>query len=437
MSRVSCEWMSRLFLCVALLSVTAFAEEEKVSLNFVNADIDEVVKAVSHITGKNFLLDPRVKGTINIVSATPIPASLAYDTLLSALRMQGFAAVENGGITKVMPEADAKLSIGASNDLKSSGDKLVTRVYILKNESAVQMVPILRPLIAPNNIVVAYPNSNALVVTDYASNLKRIEQIIASIDQSTVEGPVIIPVKYGSALDLATTISRLMQDGNVAASGSTDASQRFVLMGDSRSNSLLLRTDSPARVMRVRDLVAKLDVAGTVPGNMHVVYLKNAEAAKIAQTLRDVVSGDTSSLSSSTSTSLVPSSTTTGSTATQSTNTTASPFAASSATSSNASASGSISKGSASGGGMIQADVASNALIITAPDAVYNNLRAVVDMLDVRRAQVYIEAMIAEVTSDKTGEFGMQWQALNGIGSSGNAVIGGTNFGTGAGNILC
>src|SRR5450631_2768772 len=129
MSRVSYHWISRLFLCVALcFSANTFAEEEKVSLNFVNADIDEVVRAVSHITGKNFLIDPRVKGTINIVSSTPIPASLAYDTLLSALRMQGFAAVENGGVTKVMPEADAKLHLSDSYDLKNSGDKLVTRV---------------------------------------------------------------------------------------------------------------------------------------------------------------------------------------------------------------------------------------------------------------------------------------------------------------------
>ena len=420
MSRVSLKLMLRIFLCAGLFcAVNAFAAEEKVSLNFVNADIDEVVRAVSHITGKNFLMDPRVKGTINIVSATPIPASLAYDTLLSALRMQGFAAVENGGITKVMPEADAKLSVGAVNDFKNNGDKLVTRVYILKNESAVQMVPILRPLIASNNIVVAYPNNNALVITDYASNLKRIEQIIASIDQSTVEGPVIIPVKYGSALDLAATINRLMQDGAVVATGSTDASQRFTLVTDSRSNSLLLRTDSPARVMRVRDLVAKLDVAGAAPGNMHVVYLKNAEAAKIAQTLRSVVSGDTSAIAAAPSA-------TTGATA-------------SSGTAGATGATGTFNQSASSmptGSGIIQADVASNALIITAPDAVYNNLRAVVEMLDVRRAQIFVEALIAEVTSDKVAEFGVQWQALNGVGSTGNQLIGGTNFGTSSGNIL-
>lgn len=394
MNRALSIWMPHLCLGVALffsLSVMA-APEEKVSLNFVNADIEEVVRAVSHITGRNFLMDPRVKGTINIVSASPVPASLAYDILLSALRMQGFAAVESGGVTKVMPEADAKLHIGASGDARAGGDKLVTRVYMLKNESAAQLVPILRPLIAPNNIVVAYPNNNALVVTDYAGNLKRIEQIISSIDQAGAEEPIVIPVKYGSALDLATTINRLMQDGAVVVTGSADASQRFTLVADSRSNSLLLRTDSPARVMRVRDLIAKLDVAGTSPGNMHVVYLKNADAAKIAQTLRSVVSGDTSAVAT-------PATSTPG------------------------------------GSGMIQADTASNALIITASDAVYNNLRAVVEMLDVRRAQVFVEALIAEVTADKVAEFGVQWQSLNGINQGSNQVIGGTNFGA-AGNII-
>ncbi|WP_246487394.1 type II secretion system secretin GspD [Ferrigenium kumadai] len=382
-------------------------QEEKVSLNFVNADIEEVVKAVSQITGRNFLIDPRVKGTINIVSSTPVPASLAYDILLSALRLQGFASVESGGVTKVMPEADAKLYIGGAGDTRSTGDKLVTRVYVLKYESAVQLVPILRPLIAPNNIVTAYPNNNTLVVTDYASNLKRIEQIVESIDQPSAEAPVVIPLKRASAVDMAQTISRLMQDGGVSGGG--DASLRFVLTADARTNSLLLRTDNPARLERVRELAEKLDVETGAPGNMHVVYLKNAEATKVAQTLRAVISGDVSSPSAPGSP-VVPGTSAAASAATVQ-----------------------------SGGGMIQADVPSNALIITAPNAIYNNLRAVVDMLDVRRAQVFVEALIVEVTADKVAEFGVQWQGLNGINKPGAQVIGGTNFGVqgvGGGNII-
>ncbi len=395
-------WIPGVLLCAALFFTSAGigAQFEKVSLNFVNADIQEVVKAVSHITGRNFLVDPRVKGTINIVSSTPVQASLAYDILLSALRLQGFASVESGGVTKLMPEADAKLHIGYLSDAKGAGDdKLVTRVFVLKYESAVQLVPILRPLIAPNNIVTAYPNNNTLVVTDYASNLKRIEQIVESIDQPSAEAPIIIPVKYASAVDLSQTINRLMQEG---ASGGTggDSSQRFILAADTRTNSMLLRTDNPARVQRVRELAEKLDVDTGAPGNMHVIYLKNAEASKVAQTLRSVASGDV-----------------------------AAPAAAPTGT-------GAAASTAPSGGGMIQADVASNALIITASNAVYNNLRSVVEMLDVRRAQVFVEALIVEVTADKAAEFGIQWQGLNGINGPGTGVIGGTNFGTGGGNII-
>ncbi|MDD4928340.1 MAG: type II secretion system secretin GspD [Gallionella sp.] len=385
---------------VFVVSSWAIAAEDQVSLNFVNADIEEVIKAVSQITRRNFLVDPRVKGTINMVSATPIPASLAYDTLLSALRLQGFAAVESNGVTKVLPEADAKLYISGVGD-KGTADKLVTRVFMLHHESAALLVPVLRPLISPNNILVAYPNNNALVVTDYASNLKRIEQIVATIDQPQAAAPIVIPVKYASVMDLAQTINRLMQDGSVMASGSTDASQRFMLMADVRTNCLLLRTDSPSRVERVKELVAKLDMQTSAPGNIHVVYLKNAEAAKLAVTLRAVLSGDMTAVAA-------PAGAVAGAVA------------------------------APTGGGMIQADVASNALIITAPDAVYNNLRAVVEMLDMRRAQIFVEALIAEVTADKAAEFGIQWQDLTGVNRAGANVIGGTNFGVagaGGGNI--
>lgn len=414
-------WFVRLVLCCVLaLSSVAMAADETVSLNFVNADIEEVIKAVSQITKRNFLVDPRVKGTINIVSSTPIPAALAYDTLLSALRLQGFAAVESNGVTKVIPEADAKLYIPGIGDRNGSGDKLVTRVFMLHHESAAQLVPVLRPLIAPNNIVVAYPNNNALVVTDYASNLKRIEQIVAMIDQAHDTASIVIPVKYASVMDLAQTINRLMLDGSVTPTGSTDASQRFILMADARTNSLLLRTDSPARIERVRELAAKLDVQTSAPGNIHVVYLKNAEAAKLAVTLRAVLSGDASAASTASTANTASTTGTAGGTPAGTMGTQVAASAAPVA------------------GGMIQADAASNALIITASDAVYNNLRAVVEMLDVRRAQIFVEALIAEVTADKAAEFGIQWQDLNGVNRAGANVIGGTNFGVAGagGNII-
>lgn len=392
------------FLSLFLSPWAISAQDESVSLNFVNADIEEVIKAVSHITGRNFVVDPRVKGTINIISSTPVAAPLAYDILLSTLRMQGFAAVEAGGVTKILPEADAKLYVSRIDEKRGSGERIVTRVFVLKYESAAQLVPVLRPLIAPNNIVVAYPSNNTLVVTDYASNLKRIEQIVNSIDQPSKGEPLIIPVKRASAVELAQTINRLLQDGAIAGAGAADSSQRFVLLADARTNSLLVRTENQEKLDRVRDLVNKLDTETATLGNMHVVYLKNAEAVKLAQTLRSVLAGDTATASS-------------GGAATP-----------------GAPAPASISSGP-SGGGMIQADAATNSLIITAPSNIYNNMRAVIDMLDVRRAQVFVEALIAEVTADKAAEFGVQWQA---VGSNGAGVQGGggTNFGGTGTNII-
>jgi general secretion pathway protein D len=374
------------------------AEDNKVSLNFVNADIPEVVRAISQISRKNFLVDPRVKGTINIVSATPVSPELAYDILLSALRMQGFAAVESNGVTKVMPEADAKLHIDAVGKPRGAGDRLITKVFVLKNESASQMINVVRPMVSPNNVVVAYPASNALVITDYVSSLRRIEQIIHSIDQPTADAPLMIPVKHASAVDLANVINKLLPEAATPPPAGGDDNQRFVLLADPRTNSLLLRSDNPGRIARVRELVEKLDVASSSPGNIHVVPLKNAEATKLAQTLRAVLTGE----------SAAP--VTAGNTATP-----AAPV-----------------------NSAIQADPPTNSLIITASEPVYNNLRAAVERLDMRRPQIFVEALIVEVTADKAAEFGIQWQYLNGINKPGSNAIGGTNFGArgGGANII-
>ncbi len=380
-------------------------EDELVSLNFVNADIQEVIRAISQISKRNFIVDPRVKGTINIVSATPVSPTLGYDILLSALRLQGYAAVESAGVTKIIPEADAKLHIDSLS--QGRGDKLVTHVFILKYESASQLVNIVRPMIAPNSVVVAYPSSKALVVTDYASSVRRIEKLIDSIDQPSADAPTIIAVKHASAVDLANIINKLMPEAAAAQSGGDD-NQRFVLLADSRTNALLLRSDNPGRIERVKELVAKLDSAASTPGNIHVVPLKNADATKLAQTLRSVLSGDTSAASTA------QPATQPGTTTPQS-----SSFVP-------------------AGGGIIQADPASNSLIVTASEPVYNNIRAVIERLDVRRPQIFVEALIVEVTADKAAEFGVQWQNLVGASQTGAHIIGGTNFGaaTGGNNII-
>ena len=411
-SRLACSLGLGLFLIAS--SLAQAAEEPPAMLNFVNADIESVVRGVGKMTGRNFIVDPRVKGVINVVSSSPVSPALAYDILLAALRLQGFSAVERSGATIILPEADAKFRASpvSSGNKHKGGEHLVTEVFSLKYESASQMLPIIRPLVAPNNPVTAYPGSNTLVVTDYAENIRRIAQLIDSIDQPSAFEPIVIPVKHGSATELAAAITRILADNiqAIGAGAGADSSQRVSVIAEPRSNTLILRSDNPSRISRIKALIERLDSAGNVPGNIHIVYLRNAEAAKLAQTLRAILAGDTSA-----------------GTATQAASTPAAGSAAPSTA-----ASGQV---TVTGPGIIQADAASNALIITAPDAVFNNVRAIIEKLDIRRAQVHVEALIAEVTADKATEFGIQWQ---GVSNSSNqtAIIGGSNFNTGGNNLL-
>ena len=417
-------WRS-VFVCVLLLaagSVPCSAQTgaagssvpDTVTLNFVNAEIDGVAKAVSDITGKNFLIDPRVKGVVNIISAKPISRSLVYDVFLSALRLQGYTAVESRGVVTILPEADAKLHqnapAGGSNLSRAGADQIQTRVFVLAHESAAQLLPALRPLIAPNNPIAAVPNSNTLVITDYASNLQRIARIIAALDVPSGADPVLIPLFHASALDVAQSINRLFSDQTGAQPGG-EPLQRIIVTTDDRSNSLLVRAADPSRLARIRQMVTLLDSPTSAAGNIHVIYLKNAEATKIAETLRGIYS-----------------------------NATAAPRGVASPVASlTAAATAQLPAAQAnaySGPGIIQADAATNSIIITAPEPIYNNLRAVVEKLDARRAQVYVEALIAEVTADKAAEFGIQWQDLAGLRSGPASAFGGTNFGNAGQNII-
>ena len=396
------------------------AEPDTVTLNLVNADIESVVKVVSEITGKNFLLDPRVKGTVNIVSTRPMARALVYDVVLSALRLQGYAAVEDRGVVKIVPEADAKLhpgrTIGANERPRVAGDQIQTQVFTLKYESAAQLLPILRPLIAPANAITVYPATNTLVITDYAGNLQRIGRIIDSIDQPGGTDPILIPLAYASALDVALTVNRLFAEPAQGAPGTADTSQRLSVVADTRSNSLVARSDNPSRITRLRTLVAMLDSPTSAAGNLHVVYLKNAEAVKVAETLRAIYLGESAPAAAPKTMAIPVAATGTGTP--PGLQALPGPQAAALST------------------GMIQADPATNSILINAPDAIYNNLRAALDKLDVRRAQVYVEALIVEMTANKAAEFGIQWQSLSGAEKSGTQAFGGTNFGGPGQNIL-
>jgi general secretion pathway protein D len=410
------------FACAAAVPVRA--ADDTVTLNFVNADIEAVIRAVAEITGRNFVVDPKVKGTINIVSARPVPKSLVYPTLLSALRLQGFAAVEGEGLVKIVPEADAKQQGGAvsTGAVTAGGDRLVTQVITLKYESAQQLVNVLRPLITPNNTIAAYPATNALIITDYADNVKRIDRIIASLDQPPSGEPVFVPVRHASALDLVSILNRLADP--TAGGAPAEASQRVTLVADPRSNSIIIRSENPARVARVRQLIADLDTQGRHGGNIFIIYLKNAEATRVAATLRSLLAGGGDTVLAGINTSVLSAVTGTGQAGAPANAATGSQTPA---------ASGGA--GFSSGGVSIQADATNNALIIQAAEPVYNNLRAIIEKLDMRRAQVYVEALIVEVSADKAAQFGIQWQALSGIGRGGVQGVGGTNFGArGSGN---
>ena len=412
--------LAGLALAAALVAgAPAGAADEPVTLNFTNADIEAVVKAVAEITGKSFIVDPRVKGTVTIVSARPIPRALVYPTLMSALRMQGITAVESDSVVRLVPETEARLQAGpvGSGTVTAAGNRLVTQVIPLRYESAAQLVNVLRPLIAPANTIAAFPGGNALVITDYADNLKRLEKVIASLDQPPGSEPMIVPLRYASAIDLVPTLQRLLADpGTGNAPG--DALQRVTVVADPRSNAVLVRSENPGRVARVRQLIEQLDTPGRAGGNMFIVYLKNAEAARVVHTLRALLTGQESGGTNPTSPApAAPPSAGSAMTSTSIASQTPLPF---SPPPSGASFT--------AGGATISADATNNALVILAPEPVYNNLRAVIEKLDVRRAQVYVEALIVEVSADKAAEFGIQWQVLNGVNSTQTRVVGGTNF---------
>ena len=426
----------------------------QVTLNFVNADIDQVAKAIGAATGKTIIVDPRVKGQLNLISENPVPEDQALKTLQSALRMQGFALVEDHGVLKVVPEADAKLQgvpTYVGNNPVARGDQVITQVFQLKNESANNVLPVLRPLISPNNTVAAYPSNNTIVVTDYADNVRRIAQIIAGIDTAAGTQVSVVPLRNANALDIAPQLTKMLDPGAI---GATDATLKVSVTADARTNSLLIRASNGARLAAAKELAKQLDAPSAVPGNMHVVPLRNADAATLAKTLRGMLGkgGDSGSSSGSNNASSFNAGGSSGSSyGSSSTGTSGTPPLPSGGLGGGSGSSplgGGASSGAAGAsgdtigtdkdkssddnqpGGMIQADTATNSLIITAPEAVYRNLRSVIDQLDARRAQVYIEALIVELNSNTNANLGIQWQVANG------AVLAGTNLATGTGNSI-
>ncbi|MFA9286366.1 type II secretion system secretin GspD [Comamonas sp. SY3] len=446
---------------------------EPVTLNFANADIESIARTMATITGKSVVVDPRIKGTMNLVTDKPVSPQAAFEQFLAALRLQNYTVVEAAGLYKVVPEADAKLqggtvriTQGGAGGQVPGGGQIVTQIFKLNFESANNLVPVLRPLISPNNTINVNPGNNSLVITDYADNLQRLSRIIASMDVANASDVEVVPLEHAVATDIVPMLQRLLEGGQtVSASGTatagaapgaaqTDNAYRTSVLADPRTNSILLRAANPARLSQAKMLIGKLDSpsrGANASGNIHVVYLRNADATALATTLRAALAGQDGN-SASPSTNLSSS----GSSGGLSTNTRSGLTSLGGSTSgtlgnsaSNSSAGGlgsgarlgtgtslgtSGDSGSATGG-IIQADTATNSLIITAPEPLYRQIRSVIDQLDSRRAQVLVESLIVEVSAEKAAQFGVQWQSLLGQGNNVVGVIG-NNFTVGGANLF-
>jgi general secretion pathway protein D len=389
---------------------------QPITLNFTNADIEAVARTMATLTGRNVVVDPRVKGTITLNTETPVSPAVAYQQFRTLLRLQGFTIVQGDDLDKVLPEADAKLQAGTvavaeSGDRTGSGNQLMTQIIRLQHENANNLVPVLRPLISPNNTINVNPGNNSLVITDYADNLRRLARIVAALDVANATDLEVVPLKNANASDLAPLVLRLLDSGGGAVAGQGDASFKTTILAEPRSNALILRAANQARLALALSLIEKLDKPASNgtngdAGNIYVVYLKNANAVQLAPTLRAAMSSEARPTVTSTP---------------------GAPVAAGTAA---------AAASAPSTGGQIQADPATNALIITASQPQYRQLRAVIDKLDARRAQVFVESLIAEVNADKAAEFGIQWQGA--LGKAGDANVGllGTNFSIGGANII-
>jgi len=425
-------------------SASAASAGPRTMLNFNEAELHGVVRALAQFTGRNFVVDPRVKGQLTLVSDTPVDRDTAYAMLLAALRMQGFAVVDVDGVNRVVPEADAKTQGGAVVGAAGSdaSGELVTRVFSLHYENAGDLVPVLRPMVTPNNTIVAEAGSNTLVITDYADNIERVAQVIARIDTPMAVNTDVIPIEYGVALDVAALAQQLLSEGGTAAAGRAGR-QSVVVVADPRSNTVLVRASTPERLRLARDLILRIDTPESRAGNLHVVYLRNAQATHLAEVLRGALSGRGGGTGTGGTESSLGGGT--------------SPFSQTGGRTTGSGAMAGLSGGSGrdagqsnlitpammdsvglssssvaftAGGATVQADPTTNTLIISAPDPLYRSLREVIDMLDQRRAQVLIESLIVEVNADKAAEFGLQWSAGgNSLADGGTAFFGGANLG--------
>lgn len=427
---------------------TADNNPNLVSLNFENADVQSVIKAISKLSGKNFVIDSRVKGTINIVSEKPIAKSDSYKVLEAALRMQGFATIEANGVIKVLPENEAR-TYGMkviANKNSTHGDQFITKVFVIDKVPVAQLANSLKPMVGNNSIMSTYGPGNCLIISDYQSNMDRITSIIDSLVNTSREPltPIVIHLEYVLASDAMQTLQPYLGGGaGGGASGGGGAitggagggdNISITVIPDNNTNSLIITSSSPSKLNEIRSMIKLLDVkVKDNNNNYHIIYLKNADAAHIADVLRTIANNqEDPDLQATNSNRYITDSTSMF----QAIGGSAGGVGSSSPYSDSSKSSGKHEGSKASGGSgqqdknaakiFIQAEPTINALIIEAPDPVYRRLRHMIDLLDVRRAQIMIEALIVDINMSDVGSFGIQWATVvpggAGVASYGSTV---------------
>ncbi len=351
-------------LCVAG-GLAPAQQAQRITPNFKDADIGQVIEAVSAATGKNIIIDPRVRAQVTMLSSTAMSPDAFYEAFQALLQVHGFVAVPSGNVIKVIPDAAAKTAAG--NDLPGKvsrySDEFVTQIVTTNNVSAAQLVSILRPLMPQSGHLVAYPPTNILIISDRSNNVSRMMRIIQRIDQTSDSDFQIVPLSNASATEIVRVMSALIA-AQAQGEGGTPSVR---LVADDRTNSVLMSGDKN-QVLKYKARIAYLDQPLENGGDTQVRYLQYADAEKIAAKLKEQLSGSTAGA----------------------------PGAAGAAAAADRSAT-------------IWAEPETNALVITAPPKTMRSLMSVVDRLDIRRAQVHVEAIVVEVSADKSAELGVNW----------------------------
>ena len=389
-------------LCIGAYSPAIGQGEPEFTLNLNNTDVYALIETVSNATGRNFVVDPRVSGKITVISTTPVNAEELYRMFLSVLQVHGFSAVPAGSLTKIVPDFAAKQGpVPLLETGTEARDQLVSQVIPIKNVPADPLVQILRPMVPQEGQLASNPASNSLLVTDRVANIQRLIEIIKLIDVPDSEEVDLIPLKQASASDVVQTLSPLQQARG--ASGTQ-------LISDDRTNSILVSGNQAFR-NRVRNLIAKLDSPIETGGNTRVVFLNFADAEDIASIISDGELGAVASSSSSVAQVTSPAVLEEGD----------NPINGQDGNQNNNPVFSSATNQTGGSRVNIKTDPNTNSLIITAPPAEMTNLLAIIKRLDIRRPQVMVEAVIAEVSEDNIRELGINFlvDGTNGAGAAG------------------